>query len=199
MRTFARLTLVALTLVLAAGPGLSAAALVTHEQPTLTTSDSSSVLARLGALVLTGLGALGAIRVKDAGSIAGKWKRNASAAQNDYAEGVKAAGADWEQGARDGNENYKQAVVQAASEDRFARGVAKAGAAKYVSRASTLGPQRFQTGVGAAEAGFSSAIQPVLQTIASVALPPRRPKGDPGNMARSEAVAMALRRMKVGR
>lgn len=137
--------------------------------------------------------------MKDAGSIAKKFVRNAQSAQGDYATGVQGAGADWEAGARAGAENYKSAVTMAASEGRFERGIAKAGAAKYTQRASTLGPQRYGQGVAASEGAFVAGIGPVLQAIASVALPPRRPKGDPANMQRSQAVATALRAMKVGR
>jgi hypothetical protein len=199
VRTIARVLLVAFVLVLSAGPALSAATLVTHERPTVSAPADTSPIGTLFQVLAYGLGALGAIKVKDAGSIAKKFVRNAQSAQGDYAEGVKGAGADWEAGAREGAENYKQAVTQAASEGRFERGIAKAGAAKYVQRAGTLGPQRYGQGVAASEGAFVQGIGPVLQTIASVALPPRRPKGDPGNMERSNAVARALRQMKVGR
>lgn len=199
MRTLGRFCLIALVLVLAAGPALGAAALVTHEPLVLTTPEPVNGLARLGELALYLLGALGAIKVKDAGATAAKWKAKASGSSKDYEDGVRGAGADWEQRTREGAANYKDAVIQAAGEGRFERGVAKAGAAKYTQRATTLGPQRYSTGVNAAEGAFTQAIGPVLQTIASVALPPRRPKGDPANMQRSQAVAMALRAAKVAR
>jgi hypothetical protein len=199
VRTIGRIALVALVLVLSAGPALSAAALVTHEQPTVTAPRSSSAALSLLASALGGLAVFGAIKVKDAGATAAKWKAKASASGKDYEDGVRGAGADWEQRAREGAQNYRDAVVQAAGEGRFERGIAKAGAAKYTQRATTLGPQRYSTGVNAAEASFTQSIGPVLQTIASVQLPPRRPKGDPANMMRSQAVAQALRAAKVGR
>lgn len=140
-----------------------------------------------------------AIKVKDAASVARKWRERASAAGGDYKAGVERAGQDWETGATAGADNYKQGVAQAASEGRFERGVRASGAAFYAKRASEIGAQRFPTGVGAAEGDMAAGVGPVLQTIASIDLPPRRPKGDPGNMQRAAVVAAKLRAMKVGK
>jgi hypothetical protein len=41
-------------------------------------------------------------------------------------------------------------------------------------------------------------VQPYLDTLKGMELPPRRPKGDPGNQARANAVASRLRAQKVG-
>lgn len=130
-----------------------------------------------------------AIRIKDVGSLAQKFKMRASAAQGDYKDGVLAAGPDWEANTKAGEENYKIAVNQAAAEGRFGKGVAKAGAAKYVKKAGDLGPQRYATGIGAAEGDWMRGVQPHLQAMASANLPPRRPTGDPGNYARVQFIA----------
>jgi len=68
-----------------------------------------------------------------------------------------------------------------------------------VQRATTLGAQRYPTGVGAAEAEWAKNTEPSLQVLRSLSLPPRRPKGDPGNQARANAVAMALRAHAIGK
>jgi hypothetical protein len=140
-----------------------------------------------------------AIRVKPIGDIAKKFVRNAQGAAGDYTEGVRAAGGDWESNTVAGAQNFVQGVQQAIADGRFERGVREAGSAKFVQRATTLGAQRFGPGVAAAEADFSRGAAPYLQTIAGLTLPPRRPKGDPGNMERANAVAMALRRQKIGK
>lgn len=140
-----------------------------------------------------------AIRVKAIGDIAKKFVRNAQTAAPDYTEGVRAAGADWESNTVAGAANYSAGVQQAIADGRFERGVRDAGSAKFVARASTLGAQRFGPGVAAAEPDFVKGAGPYLQTIAGLTLPPRRPKGDPGNMERANAVAQALRRQKVGK
>lgn len=140
-----------------------------------------------------------AIRIKDTGSLAKKFVQRASAASGDYAEGVRAAGQDWESNTRAASDNYAAGVQQAIGDGRFARGVAEAGAGKYVGRASTLGAQRFPTGVGAAEGDWSRGAAPYLDALKGMELPPRRPKGDPGNQARANAVAARLRAIKVGK
>lgn len=140
-----------------------------------------------------------AIRVKDTGSLAKKFVQRAAAAGADYAEGVKTAGADWEAGARAGADNFAAGVQAAIADGRFAKGVANAGSAKYVNRAGTLGAQRFGPGVQAAEGDWAKGSQPYLDAIKSIELPPRRPKGDPGNQARAQAVAAKLRAIKLGK
>lgn len=136
-----------------------------------------------------------AIKVKDAGSVAAKWKTRASAASGDYAAGVQGAGADWEAKSAAAEDVYKQAVTQAASTGQYGRGV-RGSAGKYTKNATTLGPQRFQAGVANAQDAMAGAIGPVLQTIAGLTLPPRGVKGT--NQERSNIVATALRKMKVG-
>jgi hypothetical protein len=138
-----------------------------------------------------------AIRVKDTNALAKKFVQRAGAAAGDYKAGVEATGQDWESGARAGAENFKQAVVEAANAGRFEKGIAKAGAAKFVQRASTLGAQRYPSGVGAAEGDWTRGSQPYLEAIRGMDLPPRRPKGDPANAARANFVAQRLRAIKV--
>jgi len=147
--------------------------------------------------LLYGLAAFGAIRIKDTGSLAKKFVQRASAAGADYKDGVMAAGQDWEAGARNGEDNYKAAVVEAANQGRFGKGVAAAGAAKYTARASTLGAQRFPTGVAAAEGDWAKGSQPYLDSLKSLELPPRRPRGQ--NAGRANAVAERLHQMRVGK
>ena len=140
-----------------------------------------------------------AIRIKDTGTLAKKFTRNAGAAAGDYKDSVAQAGSDWETNTKAGASNYAAGVQQAISDDRFSKGVANAGAAKFVARASTLGAQRYPSGVGAAEGDWAKGAQPYLDALKGIDLPPRRPKGDPGNQARANAVAMRLRALKVGK
>jgi hypothetical protein len=199
MRTMSRLIVTLCIVFLAVGPLLAAPVYrpggPTIGAPAAAHSLPAQVIAWLGG----GLAAIGAIRVKDTGALAKKFVRNASGASGDYTDGVKAAGGDWETNTKASEDNYKLGVTQAANDGRFGRGVAKAGAGKYTQRASTLGAQRYPTGVAAAEGDWAQGAQPYLQAIANMTLPPRRPKGDPGNQARANAVAAALRAMKVGK
>jgi len=139
------------------------------------------------------------MRIKDTGSLAKKFVRNASAAAGEYTSGVQASGQDWATNTAAAGDNYAAGVTAAISDGRFLRGVSEAGAQKFVQRATTLGAQRYPTGVGAAEAEWAKNTEPSLQVLRSLSLPPRRPKGDPGNQARANAVAMALRAHAIGK
>lgn len=139
------------------------------------------------------------IRIKDTGSLAKKFVQRAGAAGADYKDGVLAAGSDWESNTKASEENYKIGVTQAANDGRFGRGVSAAGAGKYMNKASTLGAQRFPSGVAAAEGDWAKGVQPSLDALKSLDLPPRRPKGDPANQQRAAVVAQRLRAIKLGK
>src|SRR5262245_33869117 len=139
------------------------------------------------------------MRIRDTASIAKKFVSRAAAAAGDYKTGVEAAGQDWQTNTERSGDNYAAGVQQAIGDKRFEKGVSAAGSAKFVQRASTLGASRFPVGVGAAEADFARGAAPYLDALKSMELPPRRPKGDPANQQRAQAVAMRLRAIKVGR
>jgi len=139
------------------------------------------------------------IRIKSTAEIAKKFVNRASLAGSDYTDGVKAGAADWEANTKASEDNYKAGVTAAAAEGRFGRGVAAAGAAKYLRKASELGAQRYPTGVAAAESDYSKGVQPHLDAMKSLDLPPRRPKGDPANMQRANIVAAKNRAIKLGK
>lgn len=193
-----RLVVVTLAFFLAIAPiGVHAAVTPVH-QVSVSPASSETGAGSLAILSLSLLAFGMAITVKDVSTIARKFVRNAQAAAGDYVEGVKQAGAAWEAGARAGAENFAAGVQQAIADGRFARGVAAAGASKYATNAEKKGGVRFGPGVAAAEGDFTRGVAPVLDVIRNLNLPPRRPKGDPGNMQRAQAVASALRAMKTG-
>jgi hypothetical protein len=140
-----------------------------------------------------------AIRIKDVGSLAKKFVMRAGAAAADYKSGVEAAGQDWQTRTAASGDNYAAGVTAAIGDKRFEKGVTEAGAGKYTTRAGTLGAQRFPTGVAAAEGDWSKGAAPYLDELRNMDLPPRRPKGDPGNQARANAVATRLRAKKLGK
>lgn len=139
-----------------------------------------------------------AIKVKDVGTATSKFTSRAAAAAGDYQAGVQGAGEDWARNAAGAAENYNAAVQEAISRGAFARGVQKAGGAKFAQKAATIGARRFPEGVREAGPAFNEGVQPYLQTIAALTLPPRRPKGDPANFQRVQVIGEALRRRKVG-
>lgn len=137
------------------------------------------------------------IRVKDTGAIATKFKNRAAAAAPDYTTGVQAAAGDWESNTAAAEDNYKAGVNDAMARGAFGKGVRGSGA-KYVKNATTLGAQRYPSGVANAEQAYANGVGPYLDTIKGITLPPRGPKGSPQNQQRANAVAMALRAKKVG-
>ena len=139
-----------------------------------------------------------AIKVKDAGTAASKFVQRAAAAAGDYQAGVQGAGEDWARQTAASVDNYNAGIQEAITRGAFARGVQSAGAAKYSQKAATTGARRFPEGVREGGPAFQAGVQPYLATIAGLTLPPRRPKGDPANFARVQAIGEALRRRKVG-
>lgn len=139
-----------------------------------------------------------ALKVKDPATAAAKFVSRGSAAGQDYAAGVKGAGASWQAGAAAAAGNYEAGVQEAIGRGAFQRGVQAAGGNKYEQRASTVGARRFPEGIREAGPAWEQNTAPYLQTLAGLTLPPRRPKGDPANFMRVQAVGEALRRRKVG-
>lgn len=190
----------AAVLVLAAGGPLAGAPLGAAPHPAIGAPESSADGGGSPGLEwLYVLPAVGAIRIKDTGSLAKKFVTRAGSSAAEYTSSVQASGQDWEANTKASEPNYVAGVQQAAADGRFGRGVAAAGAAKFVTRASTLGSQRYPTGIAAAEGDWARGTQPYLDALKSIELPPRRPKGDPSNMQRAQAVAAKLRAMKLGK
>jgi hypothetical protein len=139
-----------------------------------------------------------ALTVKSAQAAAQKYVTNAQAAAPAYATGVQGAGQKWQQNTAAAADNWAAGVVQATTDGRFANNVNQAAATKYQTRASSVGPQRYQTGVAGAQQAWQSNTQPYLQTLQNLTLPPRQPKGSVANYQRVQAVGQALRAQKLG-
>jgi len=137
--------------------------------------------------------------IKPVSEIAEKWSRVTPQRTEDYEKGVKSPTKDWAASAKAAEESYKQAVVKAAQEGRFGKGVSKAGTGKWQSKASTKGVDRWGPGVQMARQDYEAGFAPYAEAIKTISLPPRYPKGDPRNIERVVAIARALRAKKLGR
>jgi hypothetical protein len=198
MRTFARLSLIGLIVIFIGGP-LIAAPIAGVHAPTLSApAGAPTATTSIVELLVYGLAAFGAIRIKDTGTLSKKFVQRATQAAPDYKTGVEAAGQDWQTRTAASGDNYTAGVQAAIGRKAFEKGVNEAGSAKYTTRAGTLGAQRYPSGVGAAEGDWAKGVQPYLDELKGMELPPRRPKGDPGNQARANAVATRLRARKIG-
>jgi hypothetical protein len=195
---FARLSLIGLIVLFAGAPLVAAPIAGRHAAAFTAPAGAPSAHASLLELVAYGLGAIAAIRIKDTGTLSKKFVQRATQASGDYKTGVEAAGQDWQARTSASGDNYANGVQAGIARKAFEKGVNDAGSSKYVTRAGTLGAQRYPSGVGAAEGDWAKGVQPYLDTLKGMELPPRRPKGDPGNQARANAVASRLRAQKVG-
>lgn len=132
------------------------------------------------------------VAIKPLAAIAEKYVRRAGAAQGDYQTGVQGTNpAKWEQNTLAGADNYGAGVSQAVAEGRFAAGVQGKGT-KWQRKAVAVGPQRYQSGVAGAAQDFTAGFQRMYDTLASLTLGPKGPRGDPRNYMRSQQVGQAL-------
>jgi len=138
------------------------------------------------------------LQVKDAATVAKKWATRAGAAGQDYANGVNGTAKDWASDTAAAAPAWAAGVQTAAANGSFAKGVNAAGTAKWKAKASNVGAARYPQGVAAASQYYQNGIAGVLQVLSAITLPPRGPKGDPGNLNRVAIVTQALRKMKTG-
>lgn len=136
--------------------------------------------------------------VKSGSATAAKWSRVSAQRTEDYSQGVLAPRTSWAAAAGAAQERYKLGVAEAANRGAYGKGVAAAGDARWSQKSQTKGPARYAEGVQLSGPDYAAGVQPYLDTIASVTLPPRYPKGDPRNIQRVATLAAALRKRKTG-
>lgn len=136
-------------------------------------------------------------KVPDIGRVSAKWAQRAGSAGEAYVDGVQNPKNDWASATVAAAPNYKEAVIKAANDGRFARGVTAAGTEKQIQNSLQKGRTRFAEGVAIAQPDYAAGMAPVLNTIAAVQLQPRKPKGDPANLQRVGAINAALHQAKL--
>lgn len=136
--------------------------------------------------------------IKSAARIKEKWTRVTPLRTEDYKIGVQNPRRDWEKSAVAAKESHKAAMATASAQDAFAKGVAKAGGAKWQTRALQKGPGRFAEGVMVGGDDYEKGFAPYRDEIEKTLLPPRFPKRDPRNLMRVSTIATALAKKKTG-
>jgi hypothetical protein len=136
--------------------------------------------------------------IKSLAAIQEKWGRVTPGRTEDYTIGIKNPKRDWAKAAGDAKESHKAAMTAAASNDSYAKGVAKAGTAKWQDKASRKGPSRFAEGVVLGTGDYGTAFAPYAETIKATTLTPRFPRGDLRNLDRVKMISQALRKKKLG-
>ena len=136
--------------------------------------------------------------VKDTSRVSAKWARVTPQRAEDFTIGVQNPRVSWLTATRGAEDRYKAGVLEAANAGRFGKGVAAAGDQGWQQKTLAKGPGRFAEGVAISAPDYEAAVAPYLDTIRATTLPPRFPKGDPRNLERTKAIAMALRKRKTG-
>lgn len=191
-----KLLLVLMLVGSAAGPALTAPLVLTGRTATLSASASGAPSSPWRSLLrFAGVAALG-LTVKATSDAAAKFVSRAAAAAPDYGKAVGTAGQHWLDQTTAADGNWAAGVNAAATAGRFKSGVVKKGSTKYQTNASTLGAQRYGPGVQNAQNAYAAGVDPYLQLLKGLNLPARGPKGQ--NAARANAVAVELRKKKVG-
>jgi hypothetical protein len=137
------------------------------------------------------------INIKPIDTIAAKFVKRASAAGGDYKDGVMNPRRPQMESAIAAADSWAAGVQQAVTDKRFAKGLQRAGNAKWQDRASNVGAQRYPQGVQAAQGSYTADFGPYLQVLSNLNLPARFPRGDPRNNDRVAAVTVALHQKKV--
>jgi hypothetical protein len=134
--------------------------------------------------------------VKPISHIAEKWARVTPQRATDYEAGIQAPRRDWAQATVAATERYAAGVQSAIQNKLFSKGVQKAGSEKWKRKATEVGPRRFSEGVQVAAPDYEKGFAPYRDVIEKTQLPPRFAKGDPRNIDRVRAMAMALAEAK---
>jgi len=137
-------------------------------------------------------------KVKAVADAATKFVNRASAAGGDYKTGVSNAGQTWADMTAAAGDTYNAGVQAAIGRNAFQKGVQKAGPGKYQTNASTKGANHYPEGIRSGQAPYQQNSAPYFDALSSIVYPPRRPRGDPANQARSIIVQTTLHTKRVG-
>lgn len=136
--------------------------------------------------------------IKSIDRISRKWAQVTPQRAQQYAEGVENPRRSWQQATLEA-EDRQHAGVQAAIQNRsFAKGVERAGDAKWKRGATQKGPARWAEGVRVGQQDYAAGFAPYREAIANIQLPPRGPKGDPANYERVRIIGETLHQLKMG-
>lgn len=133
-----------------------------------------------------------ALKVKPIDKSTEKWEERARGAATEFGENAMAAASLWETNTKKATDNYGLAISAAGIKTRFERGVAKAGAAKFLRKIEKVAIERYPGGISAATTDYKAGAEPYYSTLAALTLDARKPRGDPGNIKRVEQVNKAL-------
>lgn len=138
-----------------------------------------------------------ALQVKDPATSAAKWSQRASAAAPDYTKGVQNPKKDYATNAAMAEPAYDAGVQAAIGRKAFSNGVRKAGTQKWQAAATSKGAQRYPQGVALAQPAYQAGWGPYSDTMKSLTIPARGPKGAAQNYQIVQAIGDALHAKKI--
>ena len=136
--------------------------------------------------------------IKSVQAIAAKWARVTPQRTEEYSEGISNPRTPWAAATAGAEDRYKAGVTESLARGAYGKGVKAAGDAKWQQKSLSNGPARFAEGVALSEPDYQAGFAPYADVIRSTVLPPRFATGDPRNIERTKAIALALRKRKVG-
>jgi len=136
-------------------------------------------------------------RIKSVTEIAAKWARVTPGRADDYKAGVADTAVDWAGPTAAAQDRWADGVSRAAAEGTFAAGVNEAGTDKWRRLTLSKGVARWAPGVREAQDEYAAGFGPYRDIIERTTLPPRGPRGDPGNIERVRVLAAALHEARV--
>lgn len=138
------------------------------------------------------------MKVKGLGDSAKKWGKRAGAAAPEFRDGVTNPRRPWKGSTLAAREAYDAGVVAAIARDQFSKGVEAAGDEKWRKNALTKGVARYPTGVAGATDDWAKGFSPYHSALSALDLPPKGPRGAPGNIERVRVITEALHRLRIG-
>ena len=128
------------------------------------------------------------MEVKSIDRIVKKWQDRVAVSGAEYESGVSTPRVDWATATQAAEPAYKTGVAAAVAENRFGKGVGRAGTAKWQKGAREKGVARWPAGVAVAGPTFQSGFNPFAEALRAKTLSPRRARRDPGNLNRVKEV-----------
>jgi hypothetical protein len=135
--------------------------------------------------------------VKPVDKIADKWATVTPGRTTYYEAGVKAPLKNWEDNTIAQAAAYKSAVTSPNIDKMFTGGVKKAGFAKWQRKATEVGVSRFGPGVQAAKPDYQTNFAPYTETLASIEVPARGPRGADVNFDKVKKIGQELMKKRL--
>lgn len=137
------------------------------------------------------------VKFKDLNASAAKLAQNGQNAATAYKTNAAAAGQSWNDNTIASNDSFKQGVQDAIARDAFAKGVAKAGAAKYTGQINAVAGPRFSDGMSKAGPAWQKGFAPIAAAVSGKDIGPRGPRGSVQNKQRAANMSDAFRAAKL--